>query len=134
MDRIDKFTELFDEHFDRTSFGYERFAKVLSDLATRERPWQKTFVYNILRRTEGFNVGDQMWDALLAFEKERSGAIRRQTILSAYRVERFSIVLSESKECAWDECPESFIPDHPSRRYHSIRCRMDARNKRRREK
>lgn len=132
MDRLGKFASLFDEHFRRFPPDYERFAKILSDLARRERPWQKTFVYNILRQTPGFSVGDQMWDALLAFEKERGGAIRRQTILSAYKVERFSVALSESKECFWEECPEHFIPDHPNRKYHAERCRMDARNKRRR--
>ncbi len=133
MDRIGKLTELFDEHFERTAVDYERFAKILSDLARRKRPWQKTFIYNLIRRSSGFYVSDPMWEALLAFEKERSKAMRNQIIMSAYKVRQFSIVLSPSRECAWEECPEDFIPDHPRRRYHSDRCRMDARNKRRRE-
>lgn len=133
MDRLDKFAELFDAHFEREADGYRRFAALLTTIADRKKPWQYTFIYNILRKADGFNVGDQMWNALLAFEKERSGALRQFTVMSVYDAGMFAMVLSPPKGCAWEECPEQFIPNHPNGKYCSNRCRMDAKNKRRRE-
>lgn len=133
MDRLDKFAELFDAHFKRDADGYRRFAATLTDISKRKKPWQYTFVYNILRKADGFSVGDQMWSALLAFEKERSGALRQHTVMSVYIVDMFAVVLSPSQPCSWEECPEQFIPNHPNGKYCSNRCQMDARNKRKRE-
>lgn len=137
MDRLEKFRELFDEHFDRTTLGYERFAKILSDVAERGtgRAWQKTFIYNLLNGVRGFKVGDQMWAALLIFEKERSLALRRQTIFSLQEIPMSAVVIGKPKRCAWSGCDEWLIPDHPNRRYcpHN-RCRLEARNERRRNK
>lgn len=133
-DRLDKFYKLFDAHFERDAFGYTRFAQILSDIAGRNKnPWQKTFIYNILRQVDGYDIGDQMWKALLVFEKERSGASRQHAVVSQFIVQRHAIVLSPSQPCAWEECPENFVPNHPNGRYCSDRCGMDAKNKRRRE-
>jgi hypothetical protein len=134
MDRLKKLEELFDEHFDRTAPGYDRFAEILSGLAGKSgRPWQKTFIYNLLNKTKGYKVGDQMWAALLAFEKERTLAMRRHIVLSMYDVPSAAIAVGRPVQCAW--CDEWLIPDHPNRKYcpHN-RCRLDARNQRRRGK
>ena len=133
-DRLDKFREIFNDHFSETARGYDQFADILSGLAGKsERPWQKTFIYNLLNKAKGFKVSDDMWQALLAFERERSLAMRSQQIMSVYEIPHNSIVVATGIiECAW--CDAYLIPDHPMRRYCKKRCRLDARNERRRER
>lgn len=134
VNRLEKFAEVFDEYFERSTSGYEMFADILSELANRDRPWQKTFIYNLLSGAKGFEISDQMWAALLSFEKEKSLAMRRHIVLSIYEIPAGSIVIGRPRRCGWHQCPEWFIPDHPGRVYHAKRCRMDARNERRRNR
>lgn len=133
MDRLAKFEEIFDEYYSRDTRGYEAFAAALSVLAQKEgRPWQKTFIYNLLNRATGYSIGDQMWGALLAFEKERHLALRLCTVASVYAVPLGAVACAKPRQCTW--CNEWLIPDHPNRKYcpHN-RCRLDARNERRRQ-